>query len=775
MSYKEILINEIAEQLGMEQKKKTGSDTMYHCFAHDDSTPSLSLNDEKNVFHCFGCGIDGNSIELIKKYLKVEAKEAFEWLNQHFPETTNLKPTKLKKLLPVKQKREYKIRYINANKDFRYGFLAEDELQMQEATDEDISKIKNILCKSYSKETLQRAGAYINHSHITNKNGIRYSGYGIVLKVDKYNSVCYNPEKLHYILHLEGMTDYLTAIELGLYEWFALVSDHSKAAIAPVEYGDQLFIMDEDNSPETIKNQLLKTIKAPINAKFVRLPDGTKDLSDFAANGGSSAQLLEIIESTNSEFLIPEKKENSAGNVRLSIKEIQEYIHDSKDKPVYDRVVDMILKHFEIKCHPDGRSYQFYIYKNGFYNPIYKEQILNLIYDWIIPEKRTANLLDNIIKLLRAKPGVFIDQELLNTEKLLTNLDNCSYNMENNIPYPHSSNNYFTYKHDFGYNPNAQCPEFDKALWEYSMHDQIWIDLFWEIAGYVQTVDMPIQKMFWFVGAQGRNGKGTVIRILENLVGSVYTAPDIKLKQLDEKFYLNQLYKKRLATAGDLPPRLVNASTIKQLTGADKVVSDIKYGNPITFTNNAKLVFAMNQLPVLPRNERVEPILKRAVILPFEYVIKEPDTNVEEKFMQELSGIFNKSMEGLKRLRKNKKFTELPRAKRYFDMITNREEIHETFFYMKLKADANNSVFLYRIWDEYRKWMGEQHSGDSWKNDKTIAVRNSRSLSTKLIEYYQAKGIYVTKSERYCNVRHGKQTFIEGIDITSNDNEEDQF
>jgi hypothetical protein len=156
MSYKEIPINEIAEQLGMEQKKKTGSDTMYHCFSHDDRTPSLALNDEKNVFHCFGCGIKGNSIELIKKYLKVEAKEAFDWLNQHFPETSNQKPSTQKKLLPVKQKREYKIRYINANKDFRYGFLAEDELQLQEATDEDIVKIgqifleKNILKKLYN-------------------------------------------------------------------------------------------------------------------------------------------------------------------------------------------------------------------------------------------------------------------------------------------------------------------------------------------------------------------------------------------------------------------------------------------------------------------------------------------------------------------------------------------------------------------------------------------------------------------------------------------------
>jgi len=40
------------------------------CPFHNDSDPSLSLDEEKGLFHCFGCNISGNIIKfnaLLKK------------------------------------------------------------------------------------------------------------------------------------------------------------------------------------------------------------------------------------------------------------------------------------------------------------------------------------------------------------------------------------------------------------------------------------------------------------------------------------------------------------------------------------------------------------------------------------------------------------------------------------------------------------------------------------------------------------------------------------
>jgi hypothetical protein len=39
----------------------------YYCPFHDDKDPSLILNDQKNIFHCFGCGAKGDIIEFVRR------------------------------------------------------------------------------------------------------------------------------------------------------------------------------------------------------------------------------------------------------------------------------------------------------------------------------------------------------------------------------------------------------------------------------------------------------------------------------------------------------------------------------------------------------------------------------------------------------------------------------------------------------------------------------------------------------------------------------------
>lgn len=55
-------ITEIAKQYGIKIKGN-----MAICPFHEDKKPSLSFSDEKNIFHCFGCGIKGDVIEFIRR------------------------------------------------------------------------------------------------------------------------------------------------------------------------------------------------------------------------------------------------------------------------------------------------------------------------------------------------------------------------------------------------------------------------------------------------------------------------------------------------------------------------------------------------------------------------------------------------------------------------------------------------------------------------------------------------------------------------------------
>ena len=50
------------------------------CPFHREKTPSFSANADKQIFHCFGCGVGGNVIHFIMKVENIGFKEAIEFL-----------------------------------------------------------------------------------------------------------------------------------------------------------------------------------------------------------------------------------------------------------------------------------------------------------------------------------------------------------------------------------------------------------------------------------------------------------------------------------------------------------------------------------------------------------------------------------------------------------------------------------------------------------------------------------------------------------------------
>ncbi|PIZ15194.1 DNA primase, partial [Candidatus Desantisbacteria bacterium CG_4_10_14_0_8_um_filter_39_17] len=47
--------------------KKTGRNYKALCPFHVEKTPSFIVNSEKQIFHCFGCGVGGNVFNLVMK------------------------------------------------------------------------------------------------------------------------------------------------------------------------------------------------------------------------------------------------------------------------------------------------------------------------------------------------------------------------------------------------------------------------------------------------------------------------------------------------------------------------------------------------------------------------------------------------------------------------------------------------------------------------------------------------------------------------------------
>ena len=61
--------------LGLEVKKN-GRGWKLLCPFHNDTDPSCSVDFEKGLFHCFGCGAKGDTIEFVKLYKHTDFKGA---------------------------------------------------------------------------------------------------------------------------------------------------------------------------------------------------------------------------------------------------------------------------------------------------------------------------------------------------------------------------------------------------------------------------------------------------------------------------------------------------------------------------------------------------------------------------------------------------------------------------------------------------------------------------------------------------------------------------
>ena len=92
------------EQAGFELKRK-GKSFWLSCPFHEEKTPSLKIDPERQSFFCFGCNAKGDSITFIQKVYRLSFKEACQYLNINKP--LRISPETQKKRGLVKVFREW--------------------------------------------------------------------------------------------------------------------------------------------------------------------------------------------------------------------------------------------------------------------------------------------------------------------------------------------------------------------------------------------------------------------------------------------------------------------------------------------------------------------------------------------------------------------------------------------------------------------------------------------------------------------------------------------
>lgn len=285
--------------------------------------------------------------------------------------------------------------------------------------------------------------------------------------------------------------------------------------------------------------------------------------------------------------------------------------------------------------------------------------------------------------------------------------------------WPHMPEFFNTTCVPFDYDPDAPTPQrwltFLKELWD---DDQQSIDCLQDIFGYVISGDTSLQKMFLLVGPR-RSGKGTIARILTELVGRDHVVGST-LASLGSNFGLAPLVDASVTFIGDarLPKKGDNSIITERMlaiSGEDTLTVDRKYRPHWTGKLPARIFVLSNELPRL--DDVSGALASRFIILTLtRSFYGRENRRLFDELREELPGILNWALDGLDRL---------DRADRFVQPESSAEQIREledlsspvgAFIRDCCQTGPDHEVKADKLYEAWRDWNDDQ----GYRNVSTV-------------------------------------------------------
>jgi len=357
-----------------------------------------------------------------------------------------------------------------------------------------------------------------------------------------------------------------------------------------------------------------------------------------------------------------------------------------------------------------------YLYNGAFWDLLDKSQFYKFLCD--IAEK--MGLPERIAHFHRFQKELISQFETvasiptpeINSDIVLINLRNGTYEINGNGETrlrPPRKEDFITYQLPFNYDPNATAPKFNKYLNEV-LPDVELQRLVSEYIGYLfirnGTNNLKLEKVMILYG-NGQNGKSVLLDIIGALIGPE-NCTNISLENLTEPkgFYRAALNNKLVNYSTEISGNF-DVSLFKKMVSGEPVEACRKFEQPFTMTQYAKFIFSGNELP--KNVEHTDAYYRRFLIISFDVKISEEqkDINLAKNIINdELPGIFNWTLEGLKRLIKNKKFSNCKASEdilKKYEMESNSVEMFIEDNNYKL-SDGSDYVRLNVLFENYKAY-----------------------------------------------------------------------
>ncbi|TYB30333.1 MAG: DNA primase [Candidatus Mcinerneyibacterium aminivorans] len=451
--------------------KKVGKNYMAVCPFHDDKGPSLSISEDKGLFHCFGCGASGNVINFLMQYDNVEFKEALKRLAKEanielkydkkkkskfdrFYEINSLaaeyyhnnlvNSTAGKKALSYLKKRGINKKII---KKFKLGFAFDDWHGLYNYLKRNKIKFKNMQKLSIVRQSNDRKYDFLRNRVIfpifDRKNDVIGFGGRILKKDEKqpkylnigetplfkksgvlygFNATKRNIYRDKELILVEGYMDFLTMYQYGIENCAAILGTaftKKHREIVENRINDIYLFFDSDQAGRKATIRSLEIIFDSSISPYVIENNTSKDPDELLRENGEELfyELKEDAEDGFSFYMNYKTKNIDMDNPNQKVR-----VYKNIKNKLYD-ISDKDLRHAYLKKLADYFGFDYNKYYKAGYKKVRPRKFYPrnevLLVMFILEKKEFAEKIFD----LKSKLGVYVtDENILNQIRKLYKL-----------------------------------------------------------------------------------------------------------------------------------------------------------------------------------------------------------------------------------------------------------------------------------------------------------------------------------------------------------------
>lgn len=378
----------------------------------------------------------------------------------------------------------------------------------------------------------------------------------------------------------------------------------------------------------------------------------------------------------------------------------------------------------------------FFIYMDGYWQMKEEYMVMKFLQDYareIGYEEKYYKYHKKADDLLKQAKLDFYTQ--ISTNRLALNFQNGTYELDTMTFREHRKEDYLFYSLPYPYDAKADCPKWKafikEVLPQEDLQTAIQEGLAYPLSG------LHLEKIIYLFGS-GRNGKSVTLEVISSILGreNVSNVPLANITKNDG-LSLQQMVNKLINISHENSSKIFESSVLKSYISGEPLDVKELYKDTYTTTNYPQTIMASNSMP--QSDDYSEGYYRRFIFIPFNVTIPKErvNPNLKEELCEESSGILNWLLEGVKRLKENKKFTYSPTIEELQSEYRIESDNVSMFLEEKMYIPSlKNKQLLSQVYNEFNSFLNE--NGFREISNRTFSSR-MKALGFKIERLSQNK------------------------------------